>query len=530
MSILRSRPMTEGMKMRIQATYHLRGREDAARRQAEEIALEQSVELPREALPDAATLMETTVGRVEALVSAKGGEGYLATLSYDQKLGDGQLPQLLNLLFGNISMLPGVRLVDLELPDTLVARFTGPKFGLDGLRSALGVHDRPLLATALKPRGAPLDVLTGIAHDFARAGGDLVKDDHTLGDDFERFKTRVEACAEAVQRGNQAGGGHCRYFPHIIGPLNELERRLEFVLLNGLEGVLICPMIVGLETTRSLSDRYPLVMMAHPALTGGFTVDPNHGIAQDLLLGTLFRLCGADISIFPNVGGRFPVTLDECLAIQTRLREPLGSLAPAWPSPAGGMGFDRLAEMGEAYGENAILLIGGSLLHGDSDLVERTGRYMERIVELFPDSRSTAPERGAIQPDGEAFTHLAFREGFEWEDRVSTPYKDSRDLAFKGVRRVELIGKHGERTQCSLRYFEVAPGGFTSFEKHLHTHIVIGARGVGTLRRGEERHALNEMDIAYIGPLESHQLSNDTDQPFGFYCIVDQERDRPAKA
>ncbi|NCF82758.1 MAG: cupin domain-containing protein, partial [Proteobacteria bacterium] len=69
----------------------------------------------------------------------------------------------------------------------------------------------------------------------------------------------------------------------------------------------------------------------------------------------------------------------------------------------------------------------------------------------------------------------------------------------------------------------------TSLEKHLHTHIVIGARGTGLLTMGNRRIVVEPMDVVYLQPLEVHQLHNETREPFGFLCIVDHERDRPMK-
>ena len=91
------------------------------------------------------------------------------------------------------------------------------------------------------------------------------------------------------------------------------------------------------------------------------------------------------------------------------------------------------------------------------------------------------------------------------------------------------MGKFGERTSCDLRYFEVEPGGHTSREKHLHTHIVIGARGEAVLSLGNRRVPFRQHDVAYIKPLEVHQFVNQSDAPFGFYCVVDHARDRPMK-
>ncbi len=40
---------------------------------------------------------------------------------------------------------------------------------------------------------------------------------------------------------------------------------------------------------------------------------------------------------------------------------------------------------------------------------------------------------------------------------------------------------------------------------------------------------LKPFDIAHVSPLDVHQLKNESSEPFGFFCIVDHERDRPMK-
>jgi ribulose-bisphosphate carboxylase large chain len=100
-------------------------------------------------------------------------------------------------------------------------------------------------------------------------------------------------------------------------------------------------------------------------------------------------------------------------------------------------------------------------------------------------------------------------------------------MDFKSVTRHELIGKSGEKTRFDLRYFEIAPGGYSSLEKHIHEHVIIGARGTGHLLCGNDSFTLQVNDIAYVPPNEAHQLRNESDEPFGFYCIVDHERDKP---
>lgn len=519
-------------EQRIQAAYRVAGGEREARAIARAIAYEQTVELPVELITDPGIVTDV-VGTVEAVAPDTDIEGACRiTIGYSPALASGQIPQLVNLLFGNVSMYPDVRLLDVHLPNACLAHLAGPRYGVDGLRTLLGVHGRPLLATALKPRGTSIDSLAQIVREFALGGGDIVKDDQNLvDDDFEAFKLRVQSCHRAVADANAATGRRCLYLPHVAAPANELERYFEYVHWLGAPGVLACPMIMGLDTARALASDYELLLMAHPALTGSYTNSDSQGIDHGVLLGTLFRLIGADISIFPNVGGRFAYQADDCASIRDRLRAPLGDLRPAWPCPAGGMHLSNLDTMASDYGADSVFLVGGALLGHSGQLRSSTSAFLDEIRRHF-DERLTRPRHANSSGDGLAqavVRHLKFEKGFQWSNRESTPYKDADDQAFKGVRRVELVGKFGERTHCDLRYFEVEPGGFTSLEKHLHTHIVIGARGTGLLTMGNRRIALEPMDVVYLQPLEAHQLHNETRQPFGFLCIVDHERDRPMK-
>ena len=524
---------TEPTGDRIVAIYDLHetgGPPDAV---ADAIALEQTVEVPQ-ALVDASDLPPGVAGEVERIDAGAGAGGAArARLSYDPAVVEaGGVPALVNLVFGNVSMMPGVRLVDIELPDRVLAGFDGPRHGVAGVRALAGVHGRPLLATALKPRGVPVSRLVEMAGAFARGGGDIVKDDQNLIDDFETFKDRVKRCADAVDDANQRTGRRCLYLPCVTGPLPALTRRFEYAARLGLAGVLASPFIAGLGIARSLARDHDLMLMAHPTFSGGHFVSRHEGIGQGLLFGTLLRIAGADIAVFPNVGGRFRFTREDCASIATRLGAPLGHLLPAWPCPAGGMHFEHLPGMCADYGPDAVLLIGGALIGHGSDLESSTRAFLD-VIRGACGERLEPPRPPREHPfDARAPRVLAHRPGFEWTGRPSSAYKDARDLAhalaFKGVRRVELVGKFGERSRTDLRYFEIVPGGYSSLEKHLHGHIVIGARGRGVLVLGSRREALSAMDVACIAPLEPHQLRNESSEPFGFFCIVDHDRDRPA--
>jgi len=519
----------------ITVVYRLTCPADQVAQISREIALEQTVEVP-DRLVTCAKIRNEIVGRVLEIVPvSQTVDQFDVRIAYAEELAANNLGQLLNLLFGNISLKQKIRLREARFPAAYLARFRGPNLGIAGLRAALGVFGRPLLATALKPKGSSAEHLARLARDFAAGGGDLVKDDHNLVEtDFNDFRSRVEQCHTAVRFGSEASGRPCWYLPNISASGGELERRIEYLVRTGIRGVLIAPMLVGLDEVRRLAETYPLYFLAHPTFTGAMFHDPTHGIDPGLLLGTMFRLAGCDGTIFPNRGGRFAFTDDECLQIAERAREPLGSLAASWPAPAGGMSYDTLASMSDAFGADAMYLIGGALLSDSQNLAASTQRFLNRIQELYPQHQHAEPqsllsacELPSSNTTAQLLQHLAFQPGFQWDGRAVAAYKTNGVLPFRAVARTELIGKAGEQTAFDVRYFEIGPGGHSSLEKHLHTHVVIGARGQGLLSSGDKSIPLKPFDVAYVPPLEVHQLRNESTEPFGFFCIVDHERDVP---
>lgn len=119
---------------------------------------------------------------------------------------------------------------------------------------------------------------------------------------------------------------------------------------------------------------------------------------------------------------------------------------------------------------------------------------------------------------------------FTWEGVPAQAYKPARDasLTWEGVARHVLVGAAGEPAAFHLRYFEIAPGGFSSLERHTHTHAVIVLRGRGSVRVGTEVYEVRPFDLVYVPPDEPHQFVNiDPHAPFGFLCPVDAQRDPP---
>ena len=371
---------------RLRVLYELRlsRGEDAAARAAA-VAREQSLELPPGCAP--AAVEERFLGRVERVEPLGRGRAR-AEISYDPLLVGGEAGQLLDLLYGHLSMQGDARVAAVGWPPALLARFPGPRHGVAGVRTRCGAGpDRPLLCAALKPPGLAPAELAERAYELAAGGVDLIKDDHGHADqEMAPFAERVARCQEAVARAHAETGSQTVYLPHLTGP--DVRGRAETAWRAGCEGALVTPLVVGLDTVAALAAAETgLIVMAHPGLSGAFTASRGRGVAPEVLLGEVFRLAGADAVLYPNAGGRFRVSVATCLAIHQRLRAPLDGIRPAFPALGGGIDPARLRHWSRRYGPDTIFLVGGGL-YRQGDL-RRAAAELREALERAPRRRSS---------------------------------------------------------------------------------------------------------------------------------------------
>jgi ribulose-bisphosphate carboxylase large chain len=359
---------------RLTAVYKVWSNSSDIEARAQAIAIEQSVETPLSAIRDA-TILSDIVGEVTGIEDCGDGSFEVRIDLATATIGD-DAGQLINMLFGNSSLHDDVALCDAICPDAMLAAFGGPSHGLLGLRSRAGAIRRAMTCSALKPQGLAPDDLASLAFELAKGGLDFIKDDHGLANQaFSPFAERVRACAAAIEKAEKLTGRRTRYAPSLSGYYADMERQLAFARKEGLDAVLIAPMIAGPSNFVSLRRNHPdFIFLAHPTMTGG-RVSPA-------LFARLFRLFGADASIFPNYGGRFGYSVATCKAIAAGLLADLGPLAPSVPTPAGGMSVQRTPELLDCYGRDVMLLIGGALLSASREsLAEETACFVRAVAE-----------------------------------------------------------------------------------------------------------------------------------------------------
>jgi ribulose-bisphosphate carboxylase large chain len=352
-----------------------------AKERAFDICVEQTVEFPYDLIKKK-SIKENIVGKISSLSEIKKGF-YKAEILFPSAAAGNELTQLLNVLFGNISIKPGIRLERFNLTGAMSKTFSGPRFGVKGIKKITGNKKRPLVCSALKPMGTSVKELAELAYKFALGGIDIIKDDHGLADQkFSPFNERVKRCTEAVRKANKQTGYNTVYMPNVTGDGAETLKRAKFASKCGAGAVIISGALSGFASIFEVSKdtKVNVPVFFHPAFAGSFTSCQNSGISHYALYGQLTRLSGADAAIFPSYGGRFSFSKEECRSIVNGCTDKFGKAKSIMPAPGGGMTVERAAELKQFYGNDAVFLIGGGLFRHSDDITKSVRDFISCLI------------------------------------------------------------------------------------------------------------------------------------------------------
>src|SRR6266496_52341 len=159
--------------------------------------------------------------------------------------------------------------------------------------------------------------------------------------------------------------------------------------------------------------------------------------------------------------------------------------------------------------------------HGEEP-AQRASRTV--AANTAPASFETRPV-GAPQDEVVRARHRAATGDFRWDGVEMRPYKEDERALFKTITRQVLFADPNMAGE--LRYFEVAPGGYSTLERHQHMHAVLILRGSGHCMVGSEIKSLGTRDLVTVPPMTWHQFRATKSEPLGFLCMVNAERDKP---
>ncbi|MDF0590579.1 RuBisCO large subunit C-terminal-like domain-containing protein [Candidatus Methanocrinis natronophilus] len=295
-------------------------------------------------------------------------EGNFAYVAFPEELFEpGNIPQYLSVVAGNLfglSALKKVRLLDVIFPQSLVSVHKGPRFGIKEARKILGVFDRPLVGTIIKPKvGLRPQETAEVAGQAVRGGLDLIKDDETLTDQsFCPMDERVEAVMAELSKVEDETGKKAFYAVNVTSGAEEILERAEDAIDRGANMVMIDVLTSGFSALEVLSRGVKVPVHVHRTMHGAFTRDRSHGISM-VPISRLVRMTGGTNLHTGSYLGKMAADREENDQCRDVLRQEWYGLSPVFPVASGGLHPGNLRPNLEGYGVDCIVQAGGGV-HG----------------------------------------------------------------------------------------------------------------------------------------------------------------------
>ena len=296
-------------------------------------------------------------------------EGNEVKVAYPMGLFEpGNMPNILSSVSGNVfglDALRRLRLNDMRLPRGLVESFRGPKYGIEGVRGLLGVRNRPLVGTIIKPKlGLNTRDHAEVAYGAWSGGCDIVKDDENLSSQaFNSFEGRVSETLEMRDRAESETGEMKAYMVNVTAETGEMLRRAEFVEDHGGRYMMVDILTCGWSALQTVRDRgFGLVLHAHRAGHAAFTRLADHGISMRVI-AKVARVIGVDQLHVGTAVGKMAETREEVGENIGALTEPMHGLRRVLPVASGGLHPGLVPELVGIFGVDFVVQAGGGI-HG----------------------------------------------------------------------------------------------------------------------------------------------------------------------
>jgi ribulose-bisphosphate carboxylase large chain len=250
------------------------------------------------------------------------------------------LPTLVSTIQGNLYELrhfSGLKLVDVEFPESFIQKYPGPRFGVEGTRKLTSVTDRPLIGTIIKPSiGMSPSETAALVKTLVEAGIDFIKDDELMANPpHSPFDERVDVIMRVINDYAQHSGKKVMYAFNISDELDLMHDHYNKVLRSGGTSVMMSLNSVGLAAVKKISDIGTLPVHGHRNGWGMLNRAPLLGI-EFPAYQKLWRLAGVDQLHVNGIKNKFWESDDSVVRSIGACLAPMGTKARILPVVSSG--------------------------------------------------------------------------------------------------------------------------------------------------------------------------------------------------
>ena len=292
-----------------------------------------------------------------------------ATIYYPYGNFGTKIPNLLTAVCGegvfHAPDVAAVRLLDIDFPESFLADFQGPQFGVAGLREMLGVFGRPLTFGVIKPNvGLPPEPFAELGYQAWLGGLDVAKDDEQLGDvAWSSVDERSRRLGALRKKAEAETGEKKAYLCNITDEVDRLLAQHDLAVANGATMVMINGMTTGFSAVRMLRKHAKVPLVSHFDFMGPYIQLPWFGV-KDKVFTKIQRMAGYDVLIYPGLDSRLKTTKEDVLENAEACLGELGSLKTMLPVPAGSQWAGSLGDLHELMGTVDFGIVPGRAVFG----------------------------------------------------------------------------------------------------------------------------------------------------------------------
>ena len=285
----------------------------------------------------------------------------------------------------------------LTLPKEFVRRYRGPRFGVSGMRTQLGVADRPLVGLALEPRwGVPLKTLARVGMEALMGGADFICDDYLLSDPNGEMSlsTRVPVLAEVARKASERTGEKKSYLCTIVAsPLRTAELAV-VAIGEGVDGIVTNAFALGVggleDLVESLDDKDRVPIISTGMGVAVMARAPTHGHSRltqvgmsEAIFSKLSRLAGADAVHTGTVGAECYGEMEWNRTLRA-VKDPMGDIEPCFAVAAGDLGLHHLWENMSQLGPDLLIEATSALVNYPKGVAAGAEAFRTFVDELDP--------------------------------------------------------------------------------------------------------------------------------------------------
>lgn len=277
------------------------------------------------------------------------------------------LPNLMTLVAGNLfelSYFSGLKLLDLQLPQTLAEHYPGPQFGIAGTRRLAGVYGRPLIGTIIKPSvGLSPAETAALVKTLVEAGLDFIKDDELIANPpYSPLEQRVQAVMQVINDYADRTGQKVMYAFNITDESDQMRRHHDTVFQAGGSCVMVSIISVGLSGFSHLRRHCQLPIHAHRNGWGIFSRCPHLGMSY-LAYQKFWRLAGVDHMHVNGLRNKFCEPDESVIASARECLTPMLGGYTVMPVFSSGQWAGQPPDTYQALGSvDLIYLAGGGIM------------------------------------------------------------------------------------------------------------------------------------------------------------------------